>query len=308
MGVAARTGVPFPEVKMAEISIKKVAFIGLGVMGNPMAGHLARAGLEVTVFNRTVAKAESWVERYGGRRAATSREAVSDADMAFSCVGNDDDLRDVALGPEGAFAGMKPGSIYVDHSTVSAGIARELYETARLMGFHFLDAPVSGGQSGAEKGALSIMVGGDAEAFESARAVMARYGRTVTHLGGPGAGQLTKMVNQIAIAGLVQALAEAMNFAVRSGLAADRVIEVISKGAAGSWQLDNRAATMVEGRFDFGFAVDWMRKDLQICLDEARRNGAALPVTALVEQFYGLLQKRECGRLDSSSLMKLLAE
>ncbi len=293
---------------MANESIKSVAFIGLGVMGHPMAGHLARAGLAVTVFNRTAAKAESWVARYGGRRAATPREAVLDADMAISCVGNDGDLRDVALGPNGILSGLGPGAIYADHSTVSADIARELYQTAREAGLNFLDAPVSGGQSGAENGALSIMVGGDAEAFGAARAVMAHYGRAVAHMGGPGAGQLTKMVNQIAIAGLVQALAEAMNFAVRSGLDADRAIGVISKGAAGSWQLDNRAATMVEGKFDFGFAVDWMRKDLQICLDEAGRNGAALPVTALVEQLYGRLQEKGFGRLDSSSLMKLLTE
>lgn len=289
-------------------SIAKAAFIGLGVMGSPMAGHLARSGLDVTVYNRTASKAAVWVARHGGRAAATPREAALGADMVFSCVGNDADLRSVTLGPDGAFAGMGKGTVFVDHSTVSADLARELYDTARAAGFHFLDAPVSGGQSGAEDGRLSIMVGGDSDIFERARPVMERYGRAVTHMGGPGSGQLTKMVNQIAIAGLVQALSEAMNFAMRSGLDTARVIEVVSKGAAGSWQMDNRAATMVRGRYDFGFAVDWMRKDLQICLDEARRNGSALPVTAIVEQFYGRLQEKGCGRLDSSSLMKLLSE
>ncbi len=289
-------------------SIVKAGFIGLGVMGSPMAGHLARSGLDVTVYNRTASKAAVWVARHGGRTAATPREAALGAGMVFSCVGNDADLRSVTLGPDGAFAGMGKGTVFVDHSTVSADLARELYDTARAAGFHFLDAPVSGGQSGAEDGRLSIMVGGDSDIFERARPVMERYGRTVTHMGGPGSGQLTKMVNQIAIAGLVQALSEAMNFAMRSGLDTARVIEVVSKGAAGSWQMDNRAATMVRGRYDFGFAVDWMRKDLQICLDEARRNGAALPVTAIVEQFYGRLQEKGCGRLDSSSLMKLLSE
>jgi 3-hydroxyisobutyrate dehydrogenase-like beta-hydroxyacid dehydrogenase len=296
------------EEPMGGRSISKVAFIGLGVMGSPMAGHLARSGLDVTVYNRTASKAGAWVSRHGGRAAATPREAAQGADMVLSCVGNDNDLRSVTLGPDGAFAGMEAGAIFADHSTVSADLARELYESARAGGFHFLDAPVSGGQSGAENGALSVMVGGDTDIFEKASPVMERYARAVTHMGGPGAGQLTKMVNQIAIAGLVQALAEAMNFALKSGLDTDRVIGVISKGAAGSWQLDNRAATMVEGRFDFGFAVDWMRKDLQICLDEARRNGAALPVTALVEQLYGRLQEKGSGRLDSSSLMKLLVE
>ncbi len=288
--------------------VSKVAFIGLGVMGSPMAGHLARSGLDVTVHNRTASKAVSWVSLYGGRAAATPREAALGAGMVFSCVGNDADLRSVTLGPDGAFAGMGAGTVFVDHSTVSANLARELYDTARTAGFHFLDAPVSGGQSGAEEGRLSIMVGGDSDIFERARPVMERYGRAVTHMGGPGSGQLTKMVNQIAIAGLVQALSEAMNFAVRAGLDAARVIEVVSKGAAGSWQMDNRAATMVQGRYDFGFAVDWMRKDLQICLDEARRNGAALPVTAIVEQFYGRLQEKGFGRLDSSCLIKLLSE
>lgn len=296
------------EVEMAGDSIDNVAFIGLGVMGYPMAGHMARAGLALTVFNRTTAKAESWISRYGGRMAATPREAALGADMVISCVGNDADLRAVTLGPDGAFAGMGKGTVFVDHSTVSVDLARELYDTARASGFHFLDAPVSGGQSGAEEARLSIMVGGDSDIFERARPVMERYGRTVTYMGAPGSGQLAKMVNQIAIAGLVQALAEAMNFAMCAGLDTARVIEVVSKGAAGSWQMDNRAKTMVQGKYDFGFAVDWMRKDLQICLDEARRNGAALPVTAIVEQFYGRLQEKGCGRLDSSSLMKLLSE
>ncbi len=286
----------------------KLAFLGLGVMGYPMAGHLARAGHDLTVYNRTHAKADRWLEEYGGRVAATPREAAHGADIVFSCVGNDNDLRAIALGADGAFAGMKKGAIYVDHSTVSANVARELEKTARAAEFQFLDAPVSGGQAGAEKGILTVMVGGDAAAFAKAHPVMAHYGRAVTLMGAAGAGQLTKMVNQITITGLLQALAEGMNFAMRAGLDAKKVVDVISKGAAQSWQLENRGPTMVEDKFDFGFAVDWMRKDLQICLDEGRRNGALLPVTALVEQSYGRLQEQGHGRLDSSSLMKLLTE
>jgi len=286
----------------------KVAFIGLGVMGYPMAGHVARAKHDVTVYNRTRAKAGKWVGEYGGRAAPTPREAAQDTDIVLSCVGNDDDLREVTLGTDGAFAGMKTGSIYGDHSTVSADVSRELDKVLRGAGNSFLDAPVSGGQAGAEKGILTVMVGGDAAAFEKAQPVMAHYGRAVTLMGPVGAGQLTKMVNQISIVGLVQSLAEGLNFAARAGLDAKKVIEVISKGAAQSWQLENRGPTMVDDKFDFGFAVDWMRKDLQICLDEGRRNGALLPVTAIVEQWYGKLQERGYGRLDSSSLMKLLTE
>ena len=286
----------------------KLAFLGLGVMGYPMAGHLARAGHEVTVYNRTHAKAAKWVKEYGGSAAPTPREAAHGKDIVFSCVGNDSDIRQVTTGKDGAFAGMAKGAIYVDHSTVSANVSRELAQAAGAAGFHFLDAPVSGGQAGAEKGILTVMVGGDAQAFATAQPAMANYGRAVTLMGPAGAGQLTKMVNQITITGLVQALAEGMNFATRAGLDAKKVIEVISKGAAQSWQLENRGPTMVDDKFDFGFAVDWMRKDLQICLDEARRNGALLPVTAIVEQWYGRLQEKGHGRLDSSSLMKLLTE
>ena len=286
----------------------KLAFIGLGVMGYPMAGHLARAKHEVTVYNRTQAKAEKWVKEYGGSKAPTPREAAQGNDIVFSCVGNDHDLREIALGKDGAFAGMKKGAIFTDHSTVSANVSRELEGLARDAGFSALDAPVSGGQAGAEKGILTVMVGGDEKSFAVAQPVMAHYGRAVTLMGAAGAGQLTKMVNQISIVGLVQSLAEGLNFATRAGLDAKKVIEVISKGAAQSWQLENRGPTMVDDKFDFGFAVDWMRKDLQICLDEGRRNGALLPVTAVVEQWYGRLQEQGYGRLDSSSLMKLLTE
>ena len=286
----------------------KVAFLGLGVMGYPMAGHLARASHDVTVYNRTPAKAEKWIKEYGGRAASTPREAAQGRDIVFSCVGNDSDLRAISLGANGAFAGMQKEAVYVDHSTVSANVARELAQSAKAAGFSFLDAPVSGGQAGAEKGILTIMVGGDAQTFAIAQPVMAHYGRAVTLMGSAGAGQLTKMVNQITIVGLVQTLAEGLNFATRAGLDAKKVIEVIAKGAAQSWQLENRGPTMVDDKFDFGFAVDWMRKDLQICLDEGRRNGALLPVTAVVEQWYGKLQEKGYGRLDSSSLMKLLTE
>ena len=286
----------------------KLAFTGLGVKGYPMAGHLARAGHEVTVYNRTRSKAERWVKEYGGRAAATPRAAAESADIVFSCVGNDSDLRAVTLGEDGAFAGMRQGAIYADHSTVSADVARELEKIARAAGFSFLDAPISGGQAGAEKGILTVMVGGDAAAFATAQPVMAHYGRAVTLMGTVGAGQLTKMVNQISIVGLVQSLAEGLNFAMRAGLDAKKVVDVISKGAAQSWQLENRGPTMIDDKFDFGFAVDWMRKDLQICLDEGRRNGALMPVTAIVEQWYGRLQEQGHGRLDSSSLMKLITE
>ena len=277
-------------------------------MGYPMAGHLARAHHDMTVYNRTRAKADRWVKEYGGRAVATPRDAAHGADIVFSCVGNDHDLRAVALGADGAFAGMQKGAIYADHSTVSANVARELEQLARDRGFDFLDAPVSGGQAGAEKGILTIMVGGEPHAFAIAQPAMAHYGRAVTLMGSAGAGQLTKMVNQIAIVGLVQSLAEGLNFAKRAGLDAKKVIEVISKGAAQSWQLENRGPTMVDDKFEFGFAVDWMRKDLQICLDEGRRNGALLPITAIGEQLYGKLQEKGYGRLDSSSLMKLLTE
>ena len=277
-------------------------------MGYPMAGHLARAGHEVTVYNRTHSKAERWVKEYGGRSAATPRAAAEVADIVFSCVGNDGDLRAVTLGEDGAFAGMRQGAIYADHSTVSANVARELEGIARAAGFSFLDAPISGGQAGAEKGILTVMVGGDAAAFATAQPVMAHYGRAVTLMGPVGAGQLTKMVNQITIVGLVQSLAEGLNFAMRAGLDAKKVVEVISKGAAQSWQLENRGPTMIDDKFDFGFAVDWMRKDLQICLDEGRRNGSLMPVTAIVEQWYGRLQEQGYGRLDSSALMKRVTD
>jgi 3-hydroxyisobutyrate dehydrogenase-like beta-hydroxyacid dehydrogenase len=286
----------------------KVAFIGLGVMGYPMAGHLAAKGHGVTVYNRTRSKAEQWVKQHKGALAATPAEAAQGADIVFSCVGNDHDLRGVTVGANGAFGGVGKGAIYADHSTVSADVSRELAKVATDKGFAFLDAPVSGGQAGAEKGILTVMVGGDAQAFAKAQPVMACYGRAVTHMGPVGNGQLTKMVNQISIVGLVQALAEGLNFAVRAGLDAKQVIDVISKGAAQSWQLENRGPTMVDDKFDFGFATDWMRKDLQICLDEGRRNGALLPVTALVEQYYGKVQEKGYGRMDSSALMKLLTE
>jgi 3-hydroxyisobutyrate dehydrogenase len=285
----------------------KLAFLGLGVMGYPMAGHLAKAGHQVTVYNRTPAKAEAWAKDHGGSHRPSPMEAAKGADIVFSCVGNDDDIRAVALGPEGAFKGMEPGAIFADHTTASADIARELAARAVERGLGFLDAPVSGGQAGAVNGKLTIMVGGEPQAFERAGPVMAHYGRAVTLMGPAGSGQLTKMVNQICIAGLVEALAEGLNFAQRAGLDTRQVVEVIAKGAAQSWQMENRAHTMVEGKFDFGFAVDWMRKDLAICLAEARRNKAALPVTALVDQFYARLQERGGRRWDTSSLIDLLA-
>ena len=262
----------------------RVAFIGLGVMGFPMAGHLAR-GHEVVVYNRTSAKAAAWVEKFGGASAPTPREAAADRDVVFACVGNDDDLRAIAHGEDGAFAGMGDGAVFVDHTTASASVARELDETATARGIGFIDAPVSGGQAGAENGALTVMCGGGEEAYTRAEPIIATYAKSCRLMGPSGSGQLTKMVNQICIAGLVQALAEGIGFAKTAGLDVEAVLAVISKGAAQSWQMDNRGRTMAEGKFDFGFAVDWMRKDLSICLDQARLDGAELPVTALVDQF-----------------------
>ena len=288
---------------------KKVAFIGLGVMGFPMAGHLARAGHTMTVYNRSAAKARQWTEKYGSATAArTPAAAAADAQLVMLCVGNDDDVRAVTLGPEGALAAMKPGAILVDHTTASAIVARELHAAAKTRGVGFLDAPVSGGQAGAENGKLTIMVGGDADVFAVAEPVLACYARAVTLMGGPGSGQLTKMVNQICIAGLVQGLSEGINFGMRAGLDIERVLDVISKGAAQSWQMENRGRTMVADKFDFGFAVDWMRKDLAICAAQARVDGAALPVTALVDQFYARIQARGGGRWDTSSLIRLLRD
>ena len=284
----------------------KLAFLGLGVMGFPMAGHLARAGHDMTVYNRSAAKAQQWVATHGGRSAATPAQAAKDAQIVMMCVGNDDDVRAVAMGPDGALAGMSKGSTLVDHTTASAEVAREVFDAAKSRGIAFLDAPVSGGQAGAENGKLTIMVGGDAAVFASAQDVLATYARAVTLMGGPGAGQLTKMVNQICIAGLVEALSEGVHFAMKAGLDPQLVLDVISKGAAQSWQMENRGKTMVADKFDFGFAVDWMRKDLAICLTEARRNGAMLPVTAIVDQLYAHVQARGGGRWDTSSLVRLL--
>jgi 3-hydroxyisobutyrate dehydrogenase-like beta-hydroxyacid dehydrogenase len=289
------------------VAPRKVAFLGLGVMGGPMAGHLKAAGHEVTVYNRTAAKAQAWVARHGGRAAATPREAAEGAEFVFCCVGNDADLRAVVTGDDGAFAGMARGAVLVDHTTASADVARELHGKARLRGLQFVDAPVSGGEAGAVNGQLTVMCGGEAAAFESMKPVAMAFARAVTHLGESGAGQLAKMVNQICIAGIVQGLAEAVAFGARAGLDMPAVLDVIGKGAAQSWQMDNRGKTMIEDKFDFGFAVDWMRKDLGLVLDEARRNGARLPLTALVDQFYGELQARGGGRWDTSSLVRLLA-
>lgn len=286
----------------------RLAYIGMGVMGAPMAAHLARAGHQMTVYNRTAAKSEAWALKHGGRAAATPAAAADGADIVFACVGNDADVREVATGPEGAFAAMRAGAIFVDHTTASAALAVELAAAAEQRGFHFLDAPVSGGQSGAEQGVLTVMVGGDAAAFETARPVISHYARAVTLMGPSGAGQKTKMVNQICVAGAVQGLAEGLAFALHAGLDAKRVLEVISKGAATSWQMENRGCTMVDGKFDFGFAVDWMRKDLRIAMEEARANGAQLPGTALIDQFYARLQRAGGGRLDTSSLIKLLRD
>jgi len=286
----------------------KIAFIGLGIMGGPMAGHLATAGHSVTVFNRTRSKAQAWAARYGGTVADTPAEAAKGAAIVFSCVGNDDDVRAVAAGTDGAFAGMARGAVFVDHTTASARVAVELHEAARARDLHFLDAPVSGGQSGAEQGILTIMVGGEAGAFGIARPVMKHYGRAVLLMGPAGAGQKTKMVNQICVAGVIQGLSEGLAFALRAGLDGKRVVEVISKGAATSWQMENRGPTMIDDKFDFGFAVDLMRKDLRIAMEEARENGAALPLTAVIDQFYSRLQARGGGRLDTSSLIRLLRD
>ena len=294
---------------------RNVAFLGLGVMGAPMAGHLARAGHRVTVYNRTASRAADWVAEFGGRQAATPREAVAKADLVFCCLGNDDDLRSVVLGEDrgdgthgddGALAGMASGAIFVDHTTASADVARELYEAAKARGVSFIDAPVSGGQSGAQNGLLTVMCGGDQDAFDAAAPLADAFARAFKRMGDSGSGQLTKMVNQICIAGVVQGLSEAVAFGQRAGLDMAQVLGVIGKGAAQSWQMDNRGATMLEGKFDFGFAVDWMRKDLGLVLDEARRNGARVPVTALVDQFYADVQAMGGNRWDTSSLLKRL--
>ena len=285
---------------------RKVAFIGLGVMGFPMAGHLASAGHAVTVYNRTGSRVEEWLAKHSGRSEDTPAAAARDAEIVLACVGNDDDLRSVVLGPDGAFAGMARDAIFVDHTTASARVARELYAAAGERGFGFLDAPVSGGQAGAENGVLAVMVGGDEPTFERVRPVIDCYARVCSLIGPAGAGQLTKMVNQICIAGVVQGLSEAANFAVRAGLDTDRVLDVISQGAAGSWQMQNRMPTMVKDEFEFGFAVDWMRKDLGMCLAEGDRIDARLPLTALVDQFYAEVQAMGGGRWDTSSLMRLL--
>lgn len=292
---------------------RQVAFLGLGVMGYPMAGHLALAGHQVTVYNRNAAKSAAWCAEFGASRptarsAPSPRLAAADADIVFCCVGNDDDLRSVTLGADGAYAGMMPGALFVDHTTASAQVARELYSAARNIGLGFIDAPVSGGQAGAQNGALTVMCGGDAAAFARVKPVAMAFARAFTLMGESGAGQLTKMVNQIAIAGLVQALSEAIAFGQQAGLDMNQVLDVIGKGAAQSWQLDNRGKTMVADQFDFGFAVDWMRKDLGLVLDEAKRNGARLPVTALVDQFYADVQAMGGQRWDTSSLIKRLKQ
>ncbi|MEO9337876.1 NAD(P)-dependent oxidoreductase [Mesorhizobium sp. SB112] len=285
----------------------KVAFLGLGVMGYPMAGHLAKkGGHDVTVYNRTAAKAQKWVSEFGGSHASTPADAAKDKDFVFACVGNDDDLRSVTIGEDGAFQSMKKGAIFIDNTTASAEVARELSKEAQSKGFSFLDAPVSGGQAGAENGVLTVMAGGDEKAFETAKPVIDSFARMVGHMGESGAGQLTKMINQICIAGLVQGLAEGVHFGKKAGLDIEKVIDVISKGAAGSWQMENRHKTMNASKYDFGFAVDWMRKDLEICLSEADRNGASLPVTALVDQFYKDVQRMGGQRWDTSSLLARL--
>jgi 3-hydroxyisobutyrate dehydrogenase-like beta-hydroxyacid dehydrogenase len=284
----------------------KIAFIGLGVMGGPMAGHLAKAGHEVTVYNRTAEKAENWVREHGGKSAPTPAQAADGADIICACVGNDDDLRSVAYGDDGILAGMKKGAIFADHTTASATVAREIDAKARELGLGFLDGPVSGGQAGAENGQLTVMVGGQQKDFDAAEPVIAAYAKAVTLLGPAGAGQLTKMVNQICFAGLVQGLSEGIAFAQAAGLDANKVIDVISKGAAQSWQMDNRAATIIEDKFDFGFAVEWMRKDMGIALTEARNNGAMLPASAAVDQFYAEIVAMGGSRWDTSSLIRLL--
>jgi 3-hydroxyisobutyrate dehydrogenase len=285
----------------------KVAFIGLGVMGFPMAGHLKnKGGHEVTVYNRTGAKAEQWAKQYGGKTAPTPKAAAQGQDFVMACVGNDNDLREVTLGKDGAFHGVSKGATFVDHTTASAEIARELYDAAKKSGFNFIDAPVSGGQAGAENGVLTVMCGGDEGVFNKAKPVIDAYARACNLMGSPGSGQLAKMVNQICIAGLVQGLAEGIHFAKKAGLDIEKLIATISKGAAQSWQMENRYKTMMAGKYDFGFAVDWMRKDLGICIGEARKNGANLPVTALVDQFYAEVQKMGGRRWDTSSLLARL--
>ncbi|HCP36052.1 MAG: NAD(P)-dependent oxidoreductase [SAR324 cluster bacterium] len=286
----------------------KTAFIGLGVMGYPMAGHLKKAGHQVTIYNRTASKAEQWVQEYGGMKASTPADAAKEADFVMACVGNDDDLREITCGTNGAFSGMSQGSVFIDHTTVSAKVTRELSENAAEQGFSFLDAPISGGQAGAENGMLTVMVGGDPAAFERAQPVMDAYSRMIKLLGPSGYGQMTKMVNQICIAGLVQGLSEGIHFAKAVGLDVEAVIETISKGAAQSWQMENRYKTMNEGEYNHGFAVDWMRKDLGITLEEARSNGAHLPVTALVDQFYSEIQAMGGRRWDTSSLLVRLED
>ena len=286
----------------------KVAFLGMGVMGGPMAGHLAAVGHDVTVYNRTAAKAEAWTKAHSGAAAATPAEAARGAEIVFVCVGNDDDVRSVIYGDAGALAGMESGTVLVDHTTASASLARELDSAARDRGIAFLDAPVSGGQAGAENGQLTVMVGGESAPFETAKPAIDCFAKACTLMGPAGSGQLTKMVNQICIAGLVQALSEGLNFAQKAGLDGEKVLDVISKGAAQSWQMDNRGSTMLRGEFEFGFAVDWMRKDLSICLDEARRNGARLPVAALVDQIYAAVQARGGNRWDTSSLIEILRD
>ena len=284
----------------------RVAFLGLGVMGYPMAGHLKKKGHDVTVYNRTAARAERWVEEFGGRSARTPSESAREQEFVFACVGDDADLRAVTTGAQGAFGTLEKGAIFVDHTTASAEVARELHAAARARGAGFIDAPVSGGQAGADNGTLSIMCGGAREDFERAEAIIGSYARACRLMGPAGSGQLTKMVNQICIAGLVQGLAEGLHFAKRAGLDPNAVVEIIGKGAAQSWQMDNRHATMIAGKFDFGFAVNWMRKDLALCLEEARRNGAMLPVAALVDRFYAEVQKMGGSRWDTSSLIALL--
>ncbi|WP_380052361.1 NAD(P)-dependent oxidoreductase [Falsihalocynthiibacter sp. SS001] len=287
-------------------AMAKITFLGLGVMGYPMAGHLAKAGHDVTVYNRTTAKAEAWAKEHGGSFSQTPAEAAQGADFVMACVGNDDDLRSVCVGPDGAFQSMASGSVFVDHTTVSAAVTRELYAVAAETGIGYVDAPVSGGQAGAENGVLSIMCGGDQDVYDRAEPIMAAYAKVCSRLGENGAGQLTKMVNQICIAGVVQGLSEALHFAEKAGLDGEAVIETISAGAAGSWQMQNRYKTMIADEFDHGFAVDWMRKDLGICLDTADENGASLPLTALVDQFYKDVQKMGGNRWDTSSLIKRL--
>jgi 3-hydroxyisobutyrate dehydrogenase-like beta-hydroxyacid dehydrogenase len=284
----------------------RLAFIGLGVMGFPMAGHLAKVGHEVTVYNRSPAKAEAWVGQHGGNAAATPASASAECDAVFACVGNDDDVREVTIGVDGAFSAMKPDAIFVDHTTASATLARELGETAQNLGLYFIDAPVSGGQSGAEAGTLSIMSGGDEQAFATIEPVMRAYGKTIARMGENGAGQLAKMVNQICIAGIIQGLAEGLEFSKRAGLDGEALLGVIGAGAAGSWQMHNRGATMLQDRFDFGFAVDWMIKDLGICLDEAANNGAALPVTSKILDYFREASKNGDGRMDTSCLIRRL--